>query len=278
MEKRAAEPESIQKKIDSLAPWFHNLHLPNGIQTAPEHFLGDFPAYKWQELAIGLPDNLAGWTALDVGCNAGFYSFELARRGAYVTAIDSNAHYLRQARWAAEQFGLAEQIQFCQRQVYDLAGDTDSYDLVLFLGVMYHLRYPLLGLDIVTQKARRLFCFQSMTLPGTEVFSGTDGRRFDERELLCDAGWPKMAFIEGRFADDPTNWWVPNHACIEAMLRTCGMQVVSHPGHELYICKPDPSTPGCAQGWNRHEYETAIGHERRASKQCFFSGEESDDW
>lgn len=270
MEKQVAARRAIQHQIESLAPWFHNLHLSDGIQTAPEHFLGDFPAYKWQELATALPDNLSGWSALDVGCNGGFYSFELARRGACVTAIDSNPHYLRQARWAAEQLGLADQIQFHQKQVYDLAGDKDRYELVLFLGVMYHLRYPLLGLDIVTQKASRFFCFQSMTLPGEEVCVATEGLGFEERAFLCQPGWPKMAFIEGCFADDPTNWWVPNPAGIEAMLRTCGMQVISQPGLELYVCRPNPDAPGCAQGWNRDEYEAAVGMGRRASKESFF--------
>jgi hypothetical protein len=48
-----------------------------------------------------------------------------------------------------------------------------------------------------------------------------------------------MAFIEDRLADDPTNWWAPDHACVEAMLRTCGMTVRHRPGHEIYVCTPD---------------------------------------
>jgi len=76
--------------LEALGPWFHNLHLPDGTQTAPDHPLGDYPSYKWQLLAPALPADLDGWTALDIGCNAGFYSFELARRGAQVTAIDSD--------------------------------------------------------------------------------------------------------------------------------------------------------------------------------------------
>ncbi len=75
-------------ELAALGPWFHNLHLPDGRETAPDHPLGDFPAYKWREIATALPDDLTGWRALDVGCNAGFYSFELARRGADVLAVD----------------------------------------------------------------------------------------------------------------------------------------------------------------------------------------------
>ena len=77
-----------QRTVEALAPWFHNLHLPGGVQTAPRHALGDFPAFKWREIADGWPHDLSGWRALDVGCNAGFYSFELAKRGAHVLGID----------------------------------------------------------------------------------------------------------------------------------------------------------------------------------------------
>ena len=125
---------STALEVERLGPWFHNLHLPDGTQTAPDHFLGDFPAFKWRQIAPQLPKDLSGWTALDIGCNAGFYSFELARRGARVTALDHDPHYLEQARWAARRFELADRIRFEQRTVYDLARMAGSYDLVLFLG------------------------------------------------------------------------------------------------------------------------------------------------
>lgn len=249
-------PQDVPRTAAALQPWFHNLHLPDGTQTAPGHPLGDFPAYKWQELATVLPADMSGWRALDIGCNAGFYSFELARRGAQVTAIDTNLHYLAQARWAAGLYGLERQIEFRQMQVYALADQPQRYDLVLFLGVFYHLRYPLLGLDIVTRCVARLLCFQTLTMPGEEVCPDTENRGFEERELFLEPGWPKMAFIEHRFADDPTNWWAANHAGVVAMLRSAGMQVIGRPGHELYLCRPAES-PGVAADWNRAEYEAA---------------------
>src|SRR5690554_1180438 len=93
--------EKIKKDIARLGPWFHNLHLPGNIKTAPQHFLGDFPSFKWQQLKDHVPEDLSGWRVLDIGCNAGFYSFELAKRGAQVTGIDLDIHYLEQAEWAA---------------------------------------------------------------------------------------------------------------------------------------------------------------------------------
>lgn len=243
----------------ALGPWFHNLHLPDGTQTAPDHFLGDFPAYKWRELAPHLPADLRGWRALDIGCNAGFYSFELARRGARVTGIDLDRRYLRQARWAARQYALEDRVEFRQMQVYDLARVDETFDLVLFMGVFYHLRYPLLGLDIVSEKVERLMVFQSLTTPGMDVYDAEPDREINDRAAMLQPGWPKMAFIEHRLAGDPTNWWAPNHACVEALLRSAGMRVIGRPGTELYLCKPDPDRPSSVRTWNAAELRSATG-------------------
>src|SRR5215211_4729439 len=87
----------IQRRIGELGPWFHNLDL-QGIRTAPEHFLGDYPLNKWRQFAHAIPSDLAGRTVLDIGCNAGFYAIEMKRRGAKrVVAIDCDECYLAQA-------------------------------------------------------------------------------------------------------------------------------------------------------------------------------------
>jgi len=230
--------DAVEQRIASLAPWFHNLHLPSGHETAPDHPLGDFPRFKWEALAPALPDDLTGWRALDVGCNAGFYSFELAKRGATVLAIDADEHYLRQARWAADELGLEDRVLFERLQVYELGRRAESFDLVLFLGVLYHLRHPLLALDILAAKAERLFVLQTLTMPGDDEVEPPADVSIGDREAMLEPGWPKLAFVERRLAGDPTNWWAPNHACVGAMLRSVGLHVLSRPGHELYVCGP----------------------------------------
>jgi tRNA (mo5U34)-methyltransferase len=230
--------DSVARDIKRLAPWFHNLHLPSGHETAPDHPLGDFPRVKWWELQSALPDDLSGWRVLDVGCNAGFYSFALANRGASVVAIDCDEHYLRQARWAAKQFDVSERVRFERLQVYDLARRRERFDLVLFLGVLYHLRHPLLALDLLAEKTERLLVLQTLTMPGEENAPPPGNLPFDARETLLDESWPKMAFIERHFADDPTNWWAPNDACVEAMLRSSGLEAVARPGFQLWVCRP----------------------------------------
>src|SRR5690606_8268555 len=143
-----------------------------------------------------IPKRLDGWTVLDIGCNSGFYSIELAKRGAQVTAIDIDPHFLRQARWAAGLHGLDQRITFRQAGVYDLARWDHDYDLVLFMGVFYHLRYPALGLDLAVERARRLFLFQTLTSPDNEVLETPDDQDFHDRAALDAPGWPRLAFIE----------------------------------------------------------------------------------
>ena len=229
----AANPE-----IAALGPWFHNLHLPDGTQTAPDHPLGDFPAFKWAQLGPALPAELTGTRALDIGCNAGFYSFELAKRGADVVAIDEDEHYLRQARWAREQFELRGSIELRRQSVYELARTDESFDLVLFLGVLYHLRYPLLALDAVAEKVDGPLALQTLTLPEDTSAESFDDLPIDERERLLEPGRPLAAFVEHRLAGDPTNWWVPTPSAVEAMARSAGLEVVARPGDELWLCRP----------------------------------------
>ena len=259
--RRARDP--VEKRIAELAPWFHNLHLPSGHQTAPDHPLGDFPGYKWRELAPAIPEDLAGWRALDIGCNAGFYSFELARRGASVVAMDVDERYLRQARWAAGLYRLRDRIEFRRRHVYELGRETERFALVLFLGVLYHLRHPLLALDLAAEKVERMLVVQTLTMPGADVLETPQDIGIHGRELMLEPGWPKAAFIEHRLANDPTNWWAPNHACVEAMLRSCGMEPVARPAHEIWVCEPSPRRDE-VQARNRAELDAALARRPRA--------------
>ena len=258
----------MEKQIQSLGPWFHNIHLPNGLQTAPDHFLGDFPAFKWREIAPYLAEDLSGKTVLDVGCNAGFYSLELAKRGAHVTGIDLDPLYLKQARWVVDQFDLSDRIELRQQQVYDLAQEETQYDIVWFMGVLYHLRYPLLALDILSEKVRDTMVFQTLTMPGEGNYEVQEDYNINDRDKMLEAGWPKMAFIENKLNGDPTNWWAPNTSAIEALLRTCGLQVIAQPGHELFICQVSPEKPSVNKQWNRSEYLSAIGADWRAAAQA----------
>jgi tRNA (mo5U34)-methyltransferase len=199
--------------------------------------LGDFPSFKWKDIALEIPVDLSDWNILDIGCNAGFYSLELAKRGGRVTAIDCDEHYLLQAEFVTDLLGLSSSIVFKKMQIYDLAACNETYDLIWFMGVFYHLRYPLLALDIISRHAKKLLVFQTMTMPDPEYYNNKVNISLDERYLLNQKGWPKMAFIEHCIEDDPTNWWVPNSTAVKALLRECGFSLLSIPTHEVYVCK-----------------------------------------
>jgi tRNA (mo5U34)-methyltransferase len=242
-ESAATVKHALRSHIDALGPWFHNVHLPDGTQTAPDHRFGDFPAFKWRKVEAAIPTDLHGWSVLDIGCNAGFYSVELARRGATVLGIDVEPLYLRQARWVAQQCALQDRLHFMHADVYDLIWQRRQFDLVWFTGVFYHLRYPLLALDLVRRVTARLLMFQTMTMPGEASATAPDDLPLDERDAMLAESWPKMAFIEGRVAGDATNWWAPSHACVESMLRSAGFTLLARPEHEFYLCSVADHAP-----------------------------------
>src|SRR3982750_3381856 len=110
--------EAIRERVRQLGDWFHNLNL-RGVQTAPNHFLGDYPEIKWRNFANAIPADLRGKTVLDIGCNAGFYSIEMKRRGAErVLGLDFDDTYLAQARFAAEM--CETEIEFRKMSVFDV--------------------------------------------------------------------------------------------------------------------------------------------------------------
>jgi tRNA (mo5U34)-methyltransferase len=231
----AATRSRLEHRIRALGPWFHNLVL-DGVATAPEHFLGDYPAHKFQRFAGLVPADLTGKTVLDIGCNAGFYAFEMKRRGAArVVAVDSDPRYLAQARLAADVLGL--DIELRELDVYHVAELESRFDLVIFMGVLYHLRHPLLALDLLFDHVvRDQLLFQSMLRGPDTVPALEPDAPFEDTAQFALPDYPAMYFVEHRYAGDWTNWWIPNRAGVEAMLRSAGF-VIQRRGDDVYLCR-----------------------------------------
>ena len=232
----SSESMLLARRISELGEWFHNLDL-HGVPTAPHHFLGDFPRIKWQHIAGAIPEDLDGATVLDVGCNAGFYSIEMKKRGAKrVLGIDVDDRYLEQARFAAQTLGFEIELEKCSVYAADrLAG---QFDYVLFMGVFYHLRYPLFALDKLIKKVGGKLVFQTMVRGSCETRHWAEDYPFWNTEIFEERDFPAMYFIEKRYSGDPTNWWIPNRAAVEAMLRSSGLDIESHPEPETWVCRP----------------------------------------
>jgi tRNA (mo5U34)-methyltransferase len=229
---------TLRERIEALGPWFHDLEL-NGVRTAPDHPLGNFLQDLWTQVEPAFPRDMTGKTVLDIGCNAGFYSLRLHARGARVTGIEHDPHYLAQARFAAEV--LDADIDYRLMDVYDVDRLGQQYDYVLFMGVFYHLRYPLYALDKVARLPRHRLVFQSMLRGKTGAVTTQADYPITERRIFDDPRFPAMYFLEHSYAGDPTNWWVPNEAGMEAMLRSAGLRIDDHPSAEVYFCAPAPA-------------------------------------
>lgn len=226
---------SIERRVRELGPWFHDLELA-GVRTAPEHPLGNFLHDLWTIVEPHLPGDMTGMTALDIGCNAGFYSLQMWSRGARVTGIEHDPRYLEQARFAADVLGA--DVQYVQMDVYDIESLGRHFDYVLFMGVLYHLRHPLYALEKVARVVGDRLIFQSMLRGGRELPRIMGDYPITEREIFLEPDFPAMYFIENSYAGDPTNWWIPNRAAMEAMLRSAGLRIDAAAGDEVYVCSP----------------------------------------
>jgi tRNA (mo5U34)-methyltransferase len=243
-ERRNFTRAEIEQGVRERGDWFQNLDL-YGVRTAPAHFLGDFPTIKWKRFAHVIPQDLTGKSVLDIGCNAGFYSFEMKKRGASrVVGIDFNDYYLDQARFAAEVLG-HEDVEFRRMSVYDVGALQERFDVVMFMGLAYHLRHPLLALDLIHEHvAKDLLVYQSLQRGSPEIEPLADDYDFWETEVFHRPSYPKLHFIEKKYSHDETNWWVPNAAASAAMLRSAGFQLIAHPEEEVFLCKRVDVPPG----------------------------------
>jgi tRNA (mo5U34)-methyltransferase len=225
----------LAAKVRELGPWFHNLDL-HGVCTAPDHPLGPFLTDLWAVIEAVFPRDMRGLTVLDIGCNAGFYSLKLHERGARVTGIDHDPHYLSQARFAADVLGA--DIDYLEADVYELNRLGRTFDYVLFMGVFYHLRYPLLALDRVAAATRQRLVFQSLVRGSSVVREMAADYPISEEKIFEQPGMPALYFVEHSYAGDATNWWIPNDAAVQALLRSAGFRIKQQLTRQVYVCSP----------------------------------------
>ena len=197
-------PDELSRRVAEVR-WFHSIDLGGGIVTPGQ----DRDPRRLEQMR--LPADLSGRTVLDIGAWDGFYSFEAERRGAqHVLATDSFSWTVHGDGTGKQGFDLAREalgsaVAAREIDVMDLSPDAvGTFDVVLFLGVLYHLRHPLLALERVAAVTGDLMILE------TEVDLALGGR-------------PAMAFYPGaELSDDWTNWWGPNPAAVVGMLRAVG--------------------------------------------------------
>lgn len=195
----------LRREVERL-PWFHTIDLGNGVVTPGR----DDSAMRLGRL--GLPADLSGRSVLDIGAYDGFFSFEAERRGASrVVAADTFVwrELGRKRSFELARGALRSRVEDVEVEVLELSPErVGHFDIVLFLGVLYHLRDPLMALE--------------------RVASVTDGLLVLETHVdLTLTRRPAMAFYpRSELNDDPSNWWGPNPAAVEEMLRVVGFSKV----------------------------------------------------
>ncbi|MBN8831253.1 MAG: DUF1698 domain-containing protein [Sphingomonadales bacterium] len=186
--------------------WFHSFQFEDGATIKG---LRDIEILKAEADAIFSPE-ISGKTVLDIGAWDGYFSFEAERRGAArVLATD---HFC----WSGEGWGtkagfdfvhdrLGSHVETRDVDVGDLPkADLGQFDLVLFLGVFYHLKDPYAGLEAAASMCREHIVVETVTALPLETL-------------------PAMRlFPPGELDNDPTNFFAPNIPALEVMLRTFG--------------------------------------------------------
>ncbi len=197
----------LKREVDKVK-WWHKIDLGNGIVTP------GVDRSRTKLNSLKMPADLRGLTVLDIGAADGFFSFEAERRGATRTLAIDSFFWSGDGLWTKDGFNLARrtlnsQVEDLELDVLDMSPEKiGTFDLVLFLGVLYHMRHPLLALE--------------------KVYSVTAGQLILESHV--DMVWskrPLMVFYPGNECNnDPTNWWGPSPGAVIEMLRAVGFRHV----------------------------------------------------
>jgi tRNA (mo5U34)-methyltransferase len=218
--------EEILAELKRLEPWFHYIELGDGLATKSRSAIGEplqHPLPTWHTVNVCLPRDLSGQTVLDVGCNAGFYSIEMKRRGAArVLGIDSQRDLIRQAIFVRNVTRL--DIEYRRMSVYDLdPHDLGQFDITLALGLIYHCKHLVLALEKLFLITRKLLVLETAIYPPE--------KSPDSFVYPVGAGTPTLhplAYIENppEAKEAIYNWFLPGTAALSALLQNIGFDEV----------------------------------------------------
>jgi tRNA (mo5U34)-methyltransferase len=214
--------EQIRERIASVPHWYHQIEVRPGITTPG---VNDSTRTLRR---LDLPRRCDGLRVLDIGARDGFFSFELERRGAEVVAIDYIDPSASGFAVASELLGSEVECDVCN--IYDLDPDRHgTFDIVLFLGLLYHLRDPLLALDRIWEVCRpdALLVMETQLLDNALLVDGGAFRALaDIDPQLRDTCL--MQFYPGDTLNgDHSNYWAPNAACVRGMLDAAGFETTA---------------------------------------------------
>jgi tRNA (mo5U34)-methyltransferase len=205
--------------------WYHRIYLGNGVYTMPP----TFPDRVWALIKPAFPEDLKGASMLDIGCNAGFFSILAKLRGAgRILGIESIDFFFEQAEYIRKIWQM--DIEYRLMDAHDVGAIGEQFDLVMFAGILYHLKNPLQVLEHIGRLCRDAVIVETEIIPNDPrnrvvVRQGPRGQA-----KLTTATKGIIKFIErDELNDDGSNWWVPDTECVRGMLRTVGFNYFSRP-------------------------------------------------
>jgi tRNA (mo5U34)-methyltransferase len=210
--------KDIRRKIDSVKHWWHKVEVLPGLFTPGE----DDPKSRLYQM--GIPEDLTGKTVLDIGAYDGFFSFYCERKGAEVTAIDVISP--DECGFNVLKSILDSNVKHIQSTVYNLdPAKIGKFDVVLFFGVLYHLRHPLLALDKIYNICDDLLILESQICD--EYLINSENQIVGSKSLSDE--FCKMPFLQfypnDELNGDPSNWFSPNEIALSKMIESCGFTV-----------------------------------------------------
>ncbi|MGH3079753.1 MAG: class I SAM-dependent methyltransferase [Gaiellaceae bacterium] len=231
--------EEVERRVAELGWWYHHFELPSGVWTGDGQPPAYCPADRWALIAPHLPDDLSGKSVVDVGGNSGYFSVQMKLRGAArCVMVEPVRDFVDQAKFVASQFGVRIEVVNDDVHAYCLT-TSERFDYVLFLGLFYHLKYPVLVLDRLAEMTKTLMFFNShIEGPPTSESDGAGKPADLDREDLAAGTFPRLSFIEGAYRGDLSNWWIPNYQALEPLARSAGLRVVARPHPEMLVLEP----------------------------------------
>ena len=218
-----ADPNRAREMIARQEKWHHRIEVAPGVVTPG---LQETPALLAQ---ISMPEDLSGMRVLDIGARDGFFSFEAERRGAAeVIALDNEPPDHTGFSIAAEL--LDSKVEYVTENVYSLsAGTFGRFDLVLFLGVIYHLRHPLLALDRIHDVCAEdaMLLIETHMIDEGLVDGEGNWRALNDFDPALTALPLVQYYPADMLGSDPTSQWAPNRIALEGWLRGTGFEPLS---------------------------------------------------
>lgn len=204
------ERESLIEKCRELGPWFHQIDLGDGVFTrsisaSPGPQPLEHPQNRWLKIKDVLPADMSGMRILDIGCSDGFFSIEMHRRGAAnIVCIDAAKKAVERLTWLKQQLALPN-IEARAGNIYSLDKNIGKFDFVFMFALLYHLKEPLLGLEMLAPLSDILFL---------------------ETSAIDDEKHPYLELVPPIEGVTRMPKWIPTTRCVKDMLHWVGYDVV----------------------------------------------------